>query len=324
MVTGVQTCALPIYKMRIVIALGGNALLQRGKKGTFEDQQEAAALAMSQIVQLIKNGFDIVLTHGNGPQCGAIFLQNVNSEPAIPAMPLHVCGAMSQGFLGEMIQQELDAALKKEGLNKKSVSIVTQSYVDPKDPAFQKPTKPIGQFYTEEVAKQMQKEKGYTMMEDAGRGWRIIVPSPVPISFVEQDAIKCLVDNGFVVICSGGGGIPVIDDNGHTKGVEAVIDKDLGASVLAEVTDSEAFMILTDVQEAMINFRKENQQALREVTVAQMKEYIAQGQFYSGSMLPKVQACIRFVERTGKPAIITSLDHALQALRNECGTKIIP
>ena len=308
----------------IVIALGGNALLQRGKKGTFEDQQEAAALAMSQIVQLIKNGFDIVLTHGNGPQCGAIFLQNVNSEPAIPAMPLHVCGAMSQGFLGEMIQQELDAALKKEGLNKKSVSIVTQSYVDPKDPAFQKPTKPIGQFYTEEVAKQMQKEKGYTMMEDAGRGWRIIVPSPVPISFVEQDAIKCLVDNGFVVICSGGGGIPVIDDNGHTKGVEAVIDKDLGASVLAEVTDSEAFMILTDVQEAMINFRKENQQALREVTVAQMKEYIAQGQFYSGSMLPKVQACIRFVERTGKPAIITSLDHALQALRNECGTKIIP
>ena len=310
--------------MRIVIALGGNALLQRGKKGTFEDQQEAAALAMSQIVQLIKNGFDIVLTHGNGPHCGAIFLQNVNSEPAIPAMPLHVCGAMSQGFLGEMIQQELDAALKKEGLNKKSVSIVTQSYVDPKDPAFQKPTKPIGQFYTEEVAKQMQKEKGYTMMEDAGRGWRIIVPSPVPISFVEQDAIKCLVDNGFVVICSGGGGIPVIDDNGHTKGVEAVIDKDLGASVLAEVSDSEAFMILTDVLEAMINFRKENQQALREVTVAQMKEYIAQGQFYSGSMLPKVQACIRFVERTGKPAIITSLDHALQALRNECGTKIIP
>ena len=310
--------------MRIVIALGGNALLQRGKKGTFQDQQEAAALAMSQIVQLVKNGYELVLTHGNGPQCGAIFLQNVNSEPAIPAMPLHVCGAMSQGFLGEMIQQELDAAIKKEGLNKKSVSIVTQSYVDPNDPAFQKPTKPIGQFYTEEVAKQMQKEKGYTMMEDAGRGWRIVVPSPVPVSFVEQDAIKCLVNNGFIVICSGGGGIPVIDDNGHTKGVEAVIDKDLGASVLAEVTESEAFMILTDVQEAMINFRKPDQQALRDVTVAQMKEYIKQGQFYSGSMLPKVQACIRFVERTGKPAIISSLDHALQALRGECGTKIVP
>ena len=310
--------------MRIVIALGGNALLERGKKGTFEDQQQAAALAMAQIVQLVKNGTDLVVTHGNGPQCGAIFLQNVNSEPAIPAMPLHVCGAMSQGFLGEMIQQELDAALKKEGIDKKVVSIVTQSYVDPKDPAFQKPTKPIGQFYTEEVAKQMQKEKGYTMIEDAGRGWRIVVPSPVPQSFVEKDAIKCLVDNGFIVVCSGGGGIPVIDDNGHIKGVEAVIDKDLGASVLAEVTGAEAFMILTDVREALINYRKENQEALREVPLAKMKEYLEAGHFLSGSMMPKVQACIRFVERTGKPAIITSLDSCLDALAGKCGTKILP
>lgn len=310
--------------MRIVIALGGNALLQRGKKGTFEDQQEACAIAMAQLVTLIKEGNELVVTHGNGPQCGAIFLQNVNSEPAIPAMPLHVCGAMSQGFLGEMVQQELDAALRKEGIDKKVVSIVTQSFVDPKDPAFQNPTKPIGQFYTEEVAKQMQKEKGYNMKEDSGRGWRIIVPSPVPISFVEQDAIKCLVQNGFIVVCSGGGGIPVIDDNGHIKGVEAVIDKDLGASVLAEVTDAEAFMILTDVQEAMINFRKPDQKALREVTVQEMEQYISEGQFASGSMLPKVQACIRFVKRTNKPAIITSLDHCLQALAGECGTKIIP
>ena len=310
--------------MRIVIALGGNALLQQGKKGTFEDQQEAARIAMAQIVQLVKSGNELVMTHGNGPQCGAIFLQNVHSEPAIPAMPLHVCGAMSQGFIGEMLQQELEGALRKEGIDKHVVSIVTQSYVDPKDPAFQKPTKPIGQFYTEKVAKQMQNEKGYTMIEDSGRGWRITVPSPVPISFVEQDAIKCLVQNGFIVICSGGGGIPVINDNGMTKGVEAVIDKDLGASVLAEVTDAEAFMILTDVKEAMINFRKPDQKELREETVAQMEEYIKQGQFASGSMLPKVQACIRFVKRTKKPAIITSLDHCLQALAGECGTKIIP
>lgn len=310
--------------MRIVIALGGNALLQRGQKGTFEDQQSAARIAMTQIVTLIKEGNELVVTHGNGPQCGAIFLQNVNSEPSIPAMPLHVCGAMSQGFLGEMLQQELDAALKKEGINKKVVSIVTQSYVDPKDPAFQNPTKPIGQFYTEEVAKQMQKEKGYNMIEDSGRGWRIIVPSPAPISFVEQDAIKCLVNNGFIVICSGGGGIPVIDDNGHTKGVEAVIDKDLGASVLAEVTNSEAFMILTDVKEAMINYRKPDQKELRDVHVAEMEEYIKQGQFASGSMLPKVRACLQFVKRTNKPAIITSLDHALEALAGKCGTKILP
>ncbi|OHT17023.1 Carbamate kinase [Tritrichomonas foetus] len=310
--------------MKIVIALGGNALLQRGMRGTFEDQQQAARVAMAQIVQLVKNGNELVVTHGNGPQCGAIFLQNVNSEPAIPAMPLHVCGAMSQGFLGEMLQQELEGALKKEGIQKKVVSIVTQSYVDPKDPAFQNPTKPIGQFYTKEVADQMQKEKGYNMIEDSGRGWRIIVPSPVPISFVEQDAIKCLVNNGFIVVCSGGGGIPVIDENGMTKGVEAVIDKDLGASVLAEVTDSEAFMILTDVKEAMINFRKPDQKELREETVAQMEEYIKQGQFASGSMLPKVQACIRFVKRTNKPAIITSLDHCLEALDGKCGTKIVP
>jgi carbamate kinase len=310
--------------MRIVIALGGNALLERGKRGTFEDQQQAAARAMAQLVELVKSGSELVVTHGNGPQCGAIFLQNVNSEPAIPAMPLHVCGAMSQGFLGEMVQQELDAALKVAGINKNVVSVVTQSYVDPNDPAFQNPTKPIGQFYTEDVARRMQEEKGYIMKEDAGRGWRIIVPSPIPQSFVEQDAIKCLVDNGFIVVCSGGGGIPVINDNGHIRGVEAVIDKDLGASVLAEVTGAEAFMILTDVREAVINYRKDGQQPLREVSLAQIKEYVTQGHFHSGSMLPKVQACIRFVERTGKPAIIPALESCLDALAGRCGTKINP
>jgi carbamate kinase len=310
--------------MRIVIALGGNALLERGKKGTFEDQQAAARSAMSALVQLVQNGAELVVTHGNGPQCGAIFLQNVNSEPAIPAMPLHVCGAMSQGFLGEMIQQELDAALRRAGIAKQVVSVITQSYVDPNDPAFQKPTKPIGQFYTEEVAKKMSAEKGYQMIEDAGRGWRIVVPSPVPIAFVEQDAIKCLVNSGFIVVCSGGGGIPVKNDNGQITGVEAVIDKDLGASVLAEVTDAEQFMILTDVREALINYRKPDQEILREVSLAKIKEYVAAGHFLSGSMLPKVQACIRFVERTKKPAIITSLDSCLDALAGKCGTKIIP
>jgi carbamate kinase len=202
--------------------------------------------------------------------------------------------------------------------------VVTQSFVDPKDPAFQKPTKPIGQFYTEEVAEKMKKEKGYNMIEDAGRGWRIVVPSPMPIAFVEQDAIKTLVDSGFIVVCSGGGGIPVMMENDHIKGVEAVIDKDLGASVLAEVTEAEAFMILTDVREVLINYRKPNEQALRDVPLAQIKQYLAEGHFLSGSMLPKVQACIRFVERTKKPAIITSLDSCLNALAGKCGTKIIP
>ena len=312
--------------MSIVVALGGNALLQRGQKGTFQDQQAAARVACAQLVQLIKEGYQLVVTHGNGPQVGAIFLQNAAGEEAntVPAMPLHVCGAMSQGFLGELLTQELLLALKRAGIDKHVVSLVTQSYVDPNDPAFKNPSKPVGPFYSKERAEQIHAEKGYLMMEDAGRGYRITVPSPVPQSFVEEEAIKSLVKNGFIVVCSGGGGIPVIKDGDEIKGVEAVIDKDLGASVLAEVTNAESFMILTDVPEALINYRKENEAPIRQATVAEMKEYIKQGQFAKGSMLPKVTACIRFVERTKRPAIITALDCCLQALKGERGTKIIP
>jgi carbamate kinase len=270
---------------------------------------------MSALVQLVQSGTELVVIHGNGPQCGAIFLRNVNSEPAIPTMPPHVCGAISQGFLGETIQQEFDAALRRAGIGKQVVSIITQSYVDPNDPAFQEPTKPIGQFYTEEAA-----EKGRQMIEDARRGWRIVVSSPVPIAFVEQDAIKCLVNSGFIVVCSGRGGIPVKNDNGHISGAEAVIDKDLGASVLAEVADAEQFMILTDVGEALINDRKPDQEVLREIKLGKITEDVAAGHFLSGSMLPKVQVYIRFVQ----PAFITSLDSCLNALAGKCGTEIIP
>jgi carbamate kinase len=280
---------------------------------------------MSQIVKIVKDGNELVMTHGNGPQCGAIFLQNVAGEKEkVPAMPLHVCGAMTQGFLGELLQQELDGALRKEGINKNVVSIVTQSFVDPADPAFQNPTKPIGPFYTKEEADFLIKERGYNMVEDAGRGYRMIVPSPVPQSFVEADAIKTLVNQGFIVVCSGGGGIPVVLKDNKIEGVNAVIDKDLGASVLAATTNADAFMILTDVPEALINYRKEDQAPIREATIAQMEEYIKQGQFAKGSMLPKVQACIKFVKATGKPAVITALDCALQALKGERGTKIVP
>jgi len=312
--------------MRIVIALGGNALLQRGMKGTFEDQQKAAHLAMEQIAQVVKDGHELVMTHGNGPQCGAVFLQHVAGEEHanVPAMPLHVCGGMTQGFLGELLQQELDGSLKQAGVNKHVVSVVTQTVVDPKDPSFNAPSKPIGPFYTKEKAEEMQKEKGYHMMEDAGRGYRITVASPIPQYFIEEEAIKTLVNAGFVVVCSGGGGIPVILEDGKIKGVDAVIDKDLSASVLAATTSADAFMILTDVPEALINYRKENEAPVREATVAQMEEYIKQGHFAKGSMLPKVQACIRFVKATGHPALITALDYALQALKGERGTKIIP
>ena len=312
--------------MRIVIALGGNALLQRGMKGTFEDQQKAAAMAMEQIAQVVKEGHELVMTHGNGPQCGALFLQHVAGEEHqnVPAMPLHVCGGMTQGFIGEIIQQELQYYIDKAGVKKHVVALVTQTIVDPKDPSFQNPTKPIGPFYNKEKAEEMHKEKGYFMMEDAGRGYRITVPSPVPKEFIETEAIKTLVNSGFVVICSGGGGIPVMIENGKITGVNAVIDKDLSASVLAATTGSDAFMILTDVPEALINYRKENEKAIREATVAEMEQYIAEGHFAKGSMLPKVQACIKFVKATGKPALISSLEFALQALNGERGTKIIP
>lgn len=300
-------------------------MLQRGMKGTFEDQQQACALAMSQIVKIVKDGNELVMTHGNGPQCGAVFLQNVAGETEkVPAMPLHVCGAMTQGFLGELLQQELDGALRKEGINKQVVSIVTQSFVDPKDPAFQNPTKPIGPFYKQEEAEFLRKERGYNMVEDAGRGYRMIVPSPVPQKFVEEEAIKTLVNQGFIVVCSGGGGIPVILEDNKIKGVNAVIDKDLGASVLAATTNADAFMILTDVPEALINYRKPDEKAIREATVAEMEAYIEQGHFAKGSMLPKVMACLKFVKSTGKPAVITALDCALQALKGERGTKIVP
>jgi carbamate kinase len=311
--------------MRIVVALGGNALLQRGMKGTFEDQQHACSLAMKQIAKIVKDGHELVMTHGNGPQCGAVFLQNVAGEKEkVPAMPLHVCGSMTQGFLGELLQQELDGALRKEGIKKNVVSIVTQSIVDPNDPAFQNPTKPIGPFYTKTEAEILARERGYNMVEDAGRGYRMIVPSPIPIEFVEKKAIKTLVNQGFIVICSGGGGIPVILKDNKIQGINAVIDKDLGAAVLASTIKADAFMILTDVPEVLINYHKDNETPIREATVAQMEEYINQGQFAKGSMLPKVQACIKFIKSTGKPALITSLETALQALNGERGTKIIP
>nr|AMQ24262.1 carbamate kinase [Trichomonadida sp. LN-2016a] len=277
---------------------------------------------MDRVATLISQGYQVLVVHGNGPQVGCIFLQNDKAEPEIPAMPLHVCGAESQGFIGYLLQQELDHALAKRNLPRKVVACVTQSYVDPQDKAFESPSKPVGPFYTAEQAEVIRREKGYTVVEDAGRGYRIVVPSPMPTGFVEEEALKCLVENGFNIISTGGGGIPVVREGEQIKGINAVIDKDLGASVLAEVTNATEFMILTDVPEALINYRKENEAPLRDVSVAEMKQYIEEGHFAKGSMLPKVQACLRFVERTGKPAIITSLDLALDAVQGHRGTKI--
>jgi len=309
---------------RILIALGGNALLQRGEKGTWEEAQKNANVTAESIAKLVKQGNEMVITHGNGPQVGSIKLQNQIAADKVPDMNLFVCGAQSQGYLGFLLAQTLQNVFQKQGINRNVVSVVTQTRVDRNDPAFQNPTKPIGRFYTKEEADVLIKE-GKNVVEDAGRGYRVVVPSPMPIDIIEGPALRQLVDGGNVVISTGGGGIPVIkDENGQLVGIEAVIDKDLGASVLANLTKADLLMILTDVECAYADFRGPNKRALRHLTVAEAEELAAKGEFAKGSMGPKIQAAIRFVKASGKEAIITSLDKVEEALADKVGTKITP
>jgi len=305
----------------LTIALGGNALLQYGQKGTFEEQLANARLTAKQIVELIKRGYKVVITHGNGPQVGAILLQQEAGSSQVPAMPLHACGAMSQGLIGYMIQQSLINELRKAGIDMPVVTVITQVLVDRNDRAFKNPTKFIGPWYSEEEAKEKDK-LGWVMKYDVGKGWRRVVPSPDPIKQVEIEAIRRMVDSGIIVIASGGGGIPVVDER-ELEGVDAVIDKDLAGERLASSLGAEVFMILTDVEKVAINFKKENQKFLDTLTLEEAKKYYEEGHFPPGNMGPKVLAAIRFVERTGKTAIITSLDKATDALDGKTGTRII-
>jgi carbamate kinase len=305
----------------LTIALGGNALLQYGQKGTFEEQLANARVTAKQIVELIKRGYKVVITHGNGPQVGAILLQQEAGSSQVPAMPLHACGAMSQGLIGYMIQQSLINELRKAGIDMPVATVVTQVLVDRNDRAFRNPTKFIGPWYGEEEAKEKDK-LGWVMKYDVGKGWRRVVPSPDPIKQVEIEAIRRMVDSGIIVIASGGGGIPVVDEE-ELEGVDAVIDKDLAGERLASSLGTEIFMILTDVEKVAINFKKENQRFLDVLTLDEAKKYYEEGHFPPGNMGPKVLAAIRFVERTGKTAIITSLDKAIDALDGKTGTRII-
>jgi len=309
--------------MRIVIALGGNAILQPGQMGTAGEQMDNIEGAADQIARIVEAGNDVVLTHGNGPQVGAILLQNLATR-AVPAMPLDVCGAESQGFVGYMFQQKLHAALAELGVERNVATVITQTLVSRNDPAFENPTKPIGPFYTEEEAKAKQTSEGGHWIEDAGRGWRRVVPSPDPIRIVERHVIRHLVDAGDVVICVGGGGIPVVEDNGGYIGVEAVIDKDLGGERLAVDVGADVFMILTDSPNAFLNYRQPSQVALTRVDVDEMKRYQKEGHFAAGSMGPKVKAAVRFIEHGGKKAIIASLTRALEALEGRSGTTLVP
>ena len=309
---------------KIVVALGGNALQASGKPATAEAQLEVVKDTTRYIADLIGEGYKVVIAHGNGPQVGRIVLQNEAANDITPAMPFDVCGAMSQGMIGYHIQQALKNELQKRG-NKKAVStIVTQVVVDKEDSAFKNPTKPIGPFYTEEEANLLKKEKGYDIVEDAGRGFRRVVASPIPKRIVEIDTVETLVDSGAVVITVGGGGIPVIEENGELKGVAAVIDKDLASEKLAEDLDADTLLILTAVDKISLNFRKPNQVDLDDITVAEAKKYIEEGHFASGSMLPKVEAAIKFAEsKKGRVAIIASLDNCLEAVKGKQGTSCL-
>jgi carbamate kinase len=270
---------------------------------------------------MVKQGYRVVITHGNGPQVGNILIQNLHSQDLVPAMPLDVCGAKSQGLIGYMIQQSLHNELAKEGINVPVVTVLTQVIVDENDPAFRNPTKPIGPFYTEEEARRFARERGETWKEDSGRGWRKVVPSPLPVEIFEKSAIGALIREGAVVIAAGGGGIPVIRNGNTLHGIEAVIDKDLASSKLAVDIKADILMILTDVERVAINYRTPSEAYLTAITVDEAKKYMDEGQFGAGSMGPKVQAAIDFAS-CGKTSIIASLNRSLDALEGRTGTTI--
>ena len=310
------------HRKKIVIALGGNALQSKNSDATAEAQLEVVKKTCVYIAEISCSGYEMAIVHGNGPQVGRIILASELAQQAVPAMPFDVCGAMSQGYIGYHLQQCLRQELKRHNRKVSVATLVTQMVVDEKDPAFQNPTKPIGAFYTKEVAEQIAAEKGYTMKEDAGRGYRRVVASPVPRSIIEIDAIRDMWKNNIVITC-GGGGIPVVEHpNGTYQGVAAVIDKDYAAELLAEAVDADVLLILTEVEKVAINYGKPNQQWLSRLNLSDAVKYIEEGQFAPGSMLPKVQAAMKFVRANpNRRAIITSLDKAMDALNGETGTK---
>ena len=309
---------------KIVIALGGNALQSGKADPTAEQQLEVVKATCEHIAEISGMGFEVGVVHGNGPQVGRILLASETAKDVTPAMPFDVCGAMSQGYIGYHIQQALKQALKDRGRDVPVATVVSQVVVDKNDPGFQNPTKPIGPFYTEEEAKALVEEKGYTVKEDAGRGWRRVVASPIPKRIVEIDAVRTLWPTT-ITISVGGGGIPVIEnEKGELEGVAAVIDKDFAAELLAENVGADYLMILTEVDKVAINFNTPDQKNLEKMTISEAEKYIEEGHFAPGSMLPKVQAAIKFVKANPtKKAIITSLDKATSALEGKDGTVIV-
>lgn len=308
----------------IVIALGGNAISKPGMRGTIQEQFYSTLESMEHVADLVVNGYDrIIITHGNGPQVGAAILRSELASKTVYPLPMDICDADTQGGMGYMIQQVLGNCLRKRGIKRPVVTAITQVRVDPHDPAFDNPTKPVGLFYKEHEARELTAARGWTMREDAGRGWRRVVPSPKPIKILEAGAIKAMFDRGNIVIAAGGGGVPVaLNRHNLHYGVEAVIDKDRTSALLAGEVGADTLLIMTGVEYAYIGFGTPNQRALTNVTAEEIRLHLDQGEFASGSMRPKIEACLSFLEHGGSKAVITTIPKCLAALRGRTGTHV--
>jgi carbamate kinase len=311
---------------RAVVAIGGNSLIKDKQHQTVRDQYIAAGETCGHIASMIRDGWDVAITHGNGPQVGFILRRSELAAVELHEIPLDVAGADTQGALGYALQQNLQNDFRRLGMDKQAVTVVTQTLVDRDDPAFEHPTKPIGSYMDEEQARRRRDEDGWDVVEDAGRGWRRVVASPVPIEVIERDAIVTLIDGGYVVISTGGGGIPVIRNaDGNLEGVAAVIDKDLASALLASGIGAELFIISTAVEKVALRFGTPEQEWVDRLTISEARGYLEEGtHFAKGSMAPKIQSAVSFVERTGGEALITDPVSVERALAGETGTRIVP
>ena len=309
----------------LVIAIGGNSLIKDAKHQSVPDQYAAVVETVRHITDLLERGYRIVITHGNGPQVGFILLRSEHSRGLLHEVPLDSIVADTQGALGYQLQQALENEFRRRGLNKAVATVVTQTLVDRNDAAFAKPSKPIGEFYAREQAEERMRIEKWTMIEDAGRGWRRVVASPNPIRIIESKVVRHLVEHGYLVVAAGGGGIPVIaDERGMLSGVPAVIDKDIASAVLAREISADLLVISTAVEKVFLNFGQPDQRALDSMTVTEARRYIAEGHFKPGSMLPKIEACLQFIQNGGREAVITCPEALSAALAGHTGTRILP
>jgi carbamate kinase len=308
----------------MLLAVGGNSLIRAGQRGTIAEQLANARQTTREIVRLIADGFPVVLTHGNGPQVGAALLRSESAASQVPGLPLDVCGASTQGEIGYILEQALEAELRAADLHIPVISVLTQSVISLDDPAMKHPDKPVGPFYSREEAMERKRRLGWEIVEDAARGYRRVVPSPEPIEIVEVDVIRDLVAHGVLVIACGGGGIPVARQNGQPVGVEAVIDKDRASAVLASSLGADLFVISTDTDYVYLDYKKPSQRPLREVGARELQRYLEEGHFLPGSMEPKIESVLRFLRQGGKEAIIASAENLRHAVTGDTGTHMFP